>query len=107
MAKYRKKPVVVEAFQVLGEIDGRFKYHPEWPQWAEDAWNADAGSVGEIYYDPRAEDGVVLTMETLRNGKVNIYVNDWVIKHVNGELYTCKPDIFESTYEKVKELSHG
>lgn len=26
---------------------------------------------------------------------------DWIIKGVNGELYPCKPDIFEKTYEPV------
>jgi hypothetical protein len=25
--------------------------------------------------------------------------NDWVIRGVQGELYPCKPDIFEATYE--------
>ena len=27
---------------------------------------------------------------------------DWLIKGVAGELYPCKPDIFEATYELVK-----
>lgn len=27
---------------------------------------------------------------------------DWIIKGINGELYPCKPDIFEKTYEKVE-----
>jgi len=27
--------------------------------------------------------------------------NDWIIRGVKGELYPCKPDIFEATYEKV------
>jgi len=26
---------------------------------------------------------------------------DWIIKGVQGELYPCKPDIFEQTYEPV------
>lgn len=26
---------------------------------------------------------------------------DWIIKGVKGELYPCKPDVFEMTYEKV------
>jgi hypothetical protein len=26
---------------------------------------------------------------------------DWIIRGVNGELYPCKPDIFEQTYEAV------
>ena len=26
---------------------------------------------------------------------------DWIIKGIKGEIYPCKPDIFEATYEKV------
>ena len=26
---------------------------------------------------------------------------DYIIQDVNGEVYPCKPDIFEKTYEKV------
>lgn len=33
----------------------------------------------------------------------NVSVGDYVIQGVNGELYPCKPDIFEKTYEEVKE----
>ena len=28
---------------------------------------------------------------------------DYIIKGVKGELYPCKPDIFEETYEQVDE----
>lgn len=28
---------------------------------------------------------------------------DWIITGVNGEQYPCKPDIFEKTYEEVKQ----
>jgi hypothetical protein len=28
---------------------------------------------------------------------------DWIIRGVKGELYPCKPDIFEETYEEVEE----
>lgn len=30
-------------------------------------------------------------------------VGDYIIKGVRGEIYPCKPDIFEQTYEEVKE----
>lgn len=30
-------------------------------------------------------------------------VGDWIIRGVKGEIYPCKPDIFESTYEEVHE----
>ena len=29
--------------------------------------------------------------------------DDWIIQGIAGELYPCKPDIFEQTYEQVKE----
>ena len=28
---------------------------------------------------------------------------DYIIKGVNGEIYPCKPDIFEKTYEQIKD----
>lgn len=28
---------------------------------------------------------------------------DFIILGINGEVYPCKPDIFEKTYEKVEE----
>jgi hypothetical protein len=27
---------------------------------------------------------------------------DWIIRGVQGELYPCKPDIFEATYEPAE-----
>ena len=27
--------------------------------------------------------------------------NDWIIQGVKGEIYPCKPDIFQATYEAV------
>ncbi|MCA2590197.1 MAG: hypothetical protein IM509_05455 [Microcystis sp. M31BS1] len=41
----------------------------------------------------------ILTLE----GTMTASTNDWIIRGVNGELYPCKPDIFEKTYELVKD----
>ncbi|HWQ95907.1 MAG TPA: hypothetical protein VN368_00905 [Candidatus Methylomirabilis sp.] len=60
--KFRKKPVVINAFQTNCE----------------------------------------LTIRTLE-GEMTAHPGDWIIKGVNGELYPCKPDIFEKTYEPVEE----
>lgn len=30
-------------------------------------------------------------------------IGDWIIRGIKGEFYPCKPDIFEKTYEEVKE----
>ena len=87
MAKYRKKPVVIEAFQYDGDFmnkDGNY-YIPE--------WGVKANLEGVLYF----EDGE-LFVNTLE-GKHHASVGDYIIKGVKGELYPCKPDIFEKTYE--------
>ena len=43
-----------------------------------------------------------LIVETLA-GKVEAGVGWWIIRGVEGELYPCRPDIFEKTYELVEE----
>ena len=80
MAKYRKKPIVIEAVQLtpdtvnqcLDFCEGKMKFHPL--------------------------TGVVI--ETLE-GNMVANNGDYIIKGVKGEFYPCKPDIFEQTYEKV------
>lgn len=32
-------------------------------------------------------------------GTMHASPGDWIIRGVKGELYPCKPDIFEATYE--------
>jgi hypothetical protein len=59
--KFRKKPVVIEAYQTQEELD----------------------------------------IETLE-GTHHASVGDWIIKGVKGEMYPCKPDIFEMTYEPAE-----
>ena len=43
------------------------------------------------------EHGWIYTLE----GEHIVCPGDWIIKGIKGELYPCKPDIFERTYEKV------
>ncbi len=90
MTKYRKKPVVVEAWQFTKE-----NYRKGVPPWIKQSnrkvelWSQYGGDVigGEI--------------ETLE-GKYQVSENDYIIKGVKGELYPCKPDIFHKTYEEVE-----
>ena len=78
MAKYRKKPVVIEAEQFVGPCTDYFMGFP-------------------IHLDGK---GFYLIIPTLE-GDHRADENDWIIKGVVGEFYPCKPDIFEKTYEKV------
>lgn len=94
MAKYRKKPVEIEAFQYDGDLkgsDGNY-YVPDWA--------VKAFEEGIMFYDSLSgrEEPCELFINTLE-GKHHVSVNDYVIQGINGELYPCKPDIFEKTYE--------
>ena len=101
--KYRKRPVVIEAFQYDGDmINSSGK--PYVPEWAISAVNNNT-----MYYDgselfiPTLEGDhhvTVLFIHTLE-GDHHVTVGDYVIQGINGELYPCKPDIFEKTYEAV------
>jgi hypothetical protein len=99
--KFRKKPVVVEAFQMTQELRMCTK---EWPMWLYLAWRRDwnePNALGCVDY-PNSDGTDQLYINTLE-GKLVVSWNDWIIRGVNGELYPCKPDIFEKTYEKVSE----
>ncbi|MDT2663020.1 hypothetical protein P7E02_24375 [Enterococcus hulanensis] len=43
-----------------------------------------------------------LTIHTLE-GSIYADIGDYIIRGVQGELYPCKPDIFEATYEAVED----
>lgn len=89
VGKFRKKPVVIEAIQWLGN---NLKEVIEFTGLHESAkkWN------WEQYEKVVAEDGLkIFTLE----GKMNADIGDFIIKGVKGEFYPCKPDIFIATYE--------
>jgi len=108
MAKYRKIPVVIDAFQ--------FTEFAEIPDWAKVdevtyyktlSYTLDNGMNihglhlvnGEDRFIPPFHQAQINTLE----GTMTAQLNDWIIKGVNGEIYPCKPDIFEKTYELVED----
>lgn len=90
--KFRKKPVVIEAFQMTAE---RRSDNKDWPAWLHEAWNTPAEQPGAFYPLSAA-----LCIHTLEGMHV-VSIDDWIIRGIKGELYPCKPDIFEATYEPV------
>ncbi len=90
--KYRKKPVVIEAFQFESA-----DYDTDCPAWWSEAMNS-----GVAWYQGGAEPH--FTIKTLE-GEMRAGVGDWIIRGVKGEIYPCKPDIFDATYEAVEEAS--
>lgn len=98
--KYRKKPVVIEAFQMTQE---RRADNSDWPSWLHEAWQRDCflpGSVSCVDY-PNSDGTDQLQIHTIE-GVMLVAWGDWIIRGVKGELYPCKPDIFAATYEPVQ-----
>lgn len=89
MARYRKRPVVVEAVQWFKEGD-----HPAVKMVCVHDWlNPKKECCGRLW----GEHGEIATLE----GTLEVCPGDWVITGIKGEHYPCKPDIFELTYEEV------
>ena len=84
--EYRKKPIVIEAFKWTGDT-----YQPGVPLWIGDAFRE-----GLVEYV--AEGIKINTLE----GDMIASPGDYIIKGIKGEIYPCKQDIFEASYELVE-----
>lgn len=97
MGKYRKKPVVIEAFQMTRE---HRLSNADWPEWLHRAWQGERGAVGSLFPTEEGTGDGTLSIGTLV-GQHIVSWDDWIIQGVQGELYPCKPDIFEQSYERA------
>lgn len=91
--QFRKKPVVIEAVKIRAS-HWQFSENGDWPDWVQDAIDA-----GRIQFD---NDGIMI--QTLE-GTLHGASGDMLIQGVQGELYSCKADIFAATYEAVISAS--
>jgi len=91
--KYRKKPVVIEAFRIGYEIA---------PQWFVDSddciptWDTWLDIANSTIQPGKA---IINTLE----GHMTAAKGDYVIQGIKGEIYPCKSDIFLATYEAADE----
>lgn len=89
MTRYRKRPVEVDARQLLGSEDG--EPARELATWCR-------GWLGGTFDEPRI---VIPTLE----GDMRASVGDWIVRGVEGEFYPVAPSIFAKTYERVGEVT--
>ena len=89
MAKYRKKPVVIEAIQLTNESI------IEIIKWATDYIS--------IKIDTDENDNIIGMIIPTLEGAMKASMNDYIIKGIQGEFYPCKPAIFEQTYELIEQ----
>ena len=94
--KYRKRPVVIDAIQWTGENQ-------------REMWDFLTGRTndymsvsGDNFYIDHSKIKGGLVIKTFE-GEHLASIGDYIIKGVKGEFYPCKPDVFEATYEPVKE----
>ena len=85
--KYKKKPVVIEAIKWNGT-----------PESTNEIKEAFMG-FRSIAYNPVSNKLIIETLE----GTMAANPDDWIIKGIKGEIYPCKPDIFNAIYEAVEE----
>lgn len=91
MAKFRKKPEVIEAVHYDGTPAGYeavcafapgVSFYPSiWTPWSR-------------FFIPRT----MVASGDERGGGI-VYPGDWIIRGTEGELYPCKPDIFVAIYD--------
>lgn len=87
--RYRKKPIEIEAIRfTLGTIGDCCRFCECGEGDTKNKWS----------YATEQDRIVGLIIHTLE-GHMQASYGDWIIRGVKGELYPCKPDIFEATYE--------
>ncbi len=114
MAKFKKKPIIIEAEQWFKNGD-HSQDHSEMLT-STGSYGGTFLSEGQVvrYYRRPDDDGdrpcehCKVTMhhhgwiDTLEGGHI-VCPGDWIIIGVKGEMYPCKSDIFEQTYELVED----
>ena len=86
--KYRKKPVIVEAIQYTGK---NYDEIAEWITGLSD--NKDILSIHD--------NGTYIRIQTLTD-PIRLDYTDWIIRGTKNKIYSCGPEIFKATYEKVE-----
>jgi hypothetical protein len=86
MTFYQKKPIIVEAFRWTGDEE----------QTEDPIWIIEAIKNGNAYFE--RHNFYIRTLE----GVMQVGYGDYVIKGIKGEIYPCKPDIFEASYSEIE-----
>jgi hypothetical protein len=94
MSKFRKKPVVIEAWRLpINVVWDDIIAAPHWVR-------SEKIQFFETNDGPNTALRTVATIATLE-GQMRAEPGDWIIQGIKGEIYPCKPDIFAAAYEPV------
>ena len=93
MGRWRKKRVIVEAWQFLPEGQ-----REEPPAWIEPRWFQDGDASGK---STRRHSSTLHMLIPTPAGPLRADLTDWIIRGVKGDIYPCKADVFAASYEPV------
>ena len=95
MTFYRRRPILVEAWQWLPYMEAEFTVsgRPEWIEEALERW-PEVGGI--IIYEHRPVSISIKTPDAI----LGAMPGDWILKSAMGELSSCKADIFEEIYQR-------
>jgi len=91
MSKYRKKSVIVEVEKVADLIFNASHNWDALPDWIISHYEKGDIIFADNYISIRTDEGIMSANRA-----------DFIICGVKGEIYPCKCDVFEMTYEKEK-----
>lgn len=102
--KFRKRPLIIEAEQLTWQNWSRICEHAGVGRLVDGKpEGCFIGSDGQPLRDGSSSEELGLLIPTLE-GLMVARARDWIIRGVKGELYPCKPDIFEATYEPTEHI---
>lgn len=87
MPKFRKKPIVVEAIQWNGKAESTIDV---------------VAFIGTGNLGISTQNGVKEMIVEVDGGVMKVIEKDWIVKDLNGRIYSCRPDIFAKTYDWVE-----
>ena len=104
MPKFRKKPIVIEAFQMTKEYLKNKWPNVPLPGWLVRAWGTNRDEKnGGLWFDITANNGKGLFFCGTLEGEHRVDWDDWIIQGIQYEIYPVKDEIFRLTYEKVED----
>ncbi len=99
--KFRKKPVVIEAWPVKALLYAAAHNWKDLPDSIRDAYENGGWVFGAASGNANDNGRAGIYVPTLE-GNLFASADDMIIRGIKGEFYPCKPDIFGATYEPVE-----
>jgi len=92
VSRWRKKPVIIDAWQFMPA-----GHREELPAWIDPRWFREDGAAGSARI--AGDGGTPHMLIPTPEGPLRADLTDWIIRGVRGEVYPCKADVFAVTYE--------